>query len=63
MIHSAVFSRPRSTRRLMNALRRKTTGSEARVSAVSRGSQASSPAMRNALPNGDPPSATLWGED
>jgi hypothetical protein len=63
MIHSAVFSRPRSTRRLMNALRRKTTGSEVRVSAVSRGSHASSPAMRNTLPTGDLPSATLWGED
>jgi hypothetical protein len=62
MVHAAIFSRPR-TRRLMSALRRKTTGSETRVNAASRGSRPVSPSMRNALANGDPPPATLWGED
>jgi hypothetical protein len=62
MIHAAIFSRPR-TRRLMSAVRRKTTGSEARVGAPTRGTQSVAPAMRNRLPSGDPPEATLWGED
>lgn len=62
MIHAAV-SRRLPTRRLMNALHRKTTGSVSRVSAVTRGQRGASLSTRSTLPNGDPPSVTLWGED
>ncbi len=62
MINASVQCRP-PTRRLISALRRKTMGSEPRMSVVTRGKQSASPVMRNTRPNGDPPSVTLWGEE
>jgi len=62
MIHTTSLCRPHSSR-LMVALRRKTAGSATRRSDAAQEGRSASRVMRNALPNGDPPSVTLWGED
>jgi hypothetical protein len=62
MIHTTSLCRPNS-RRLLSALRRKTAGHSGHVNSDSQGGRAASRVMRNALPNGDPPTVTLWGED
>jgi hypothetical protein len=62
MIHTTSLCRPNS-RRLISALRRKTTGRAGRGGSDSQGGRAAAGVMRNALPNGDPPTVTLWGED
>jgi hypothetical protein len=62
MIHTTSLCRPNS-RRLINALRRKTTGNASHGGSASQGGRSAARVMRNALPNGDPPTVTLWGEE
>ncbi len=63
MVHAAVVPSRMSTRRLIDALHRKTAGGAGRSRAATRGGQEPSRLSRTARPNGDPPSVTLWGED
>jgi len=63
MVHAAVSLSRLPAKRLINALRRKTAGGASRVRAAARGGRGAPFSTRTTLPNGDPPSVTLWGED
>ena len=63
MVHAAIVPGRLPTRRLINALRRKTAGNVDGVRAATRGGRGTPFSTRTSRPNGDPPSVTLWGED
>ena len=63
MVHATVVPSRLPTRRWINALRRKTEGGVIRAGVATRGGRGMPFATRTTLPNGDPPSVTLWGED
>lgn len=63
MLHAAGISSRLPAKRLINALRRKTAGGADQTRAATRGGRRAPFSTRTTLPNGDPPSVTLWGDD